>query len=92
MKGNSCKGEMPCSGMHAIPCDIPPGEGLSLCRGKNSRENTGKAKASLFRNTHYMGRMRTISESESKLSSKSVSNDILLFLVNTFFFVFKPKF
>ena len=52
MKGNSCKGEMPCSGMHVIPCDIPPGEGLSLRRGKNSRESSGKAKASLFRNIH----------------------------------------
>ena len=35
-----------------------------------------------------MGRMRTISESESKLSSKSVSNDILLSLVNAFFFLY----
>lgn len=43
---------MPCSETHVIPCDIPPGEGLSLHRGNNSRESGGKAKASVFRNIH----------------------------------------
>ena len=43
----------------------PPSVGSWLHAGKNSRASPSKVKAGLFRDTHSIERMRSISESES---------------------------
>lgn len=55
------------------PIDRPPSEGPCLHMGKNSRASHCKVKALSLENTHSIGRMQSVSESEKTLKHGMVS-------------------